>query len=545
MQKNSKTTIIPLAIPEYTVSLRKKETRRTDGTVDTVCVGRLQKCGKPVAVAPKQRTAHYTEDIPIACRQIAGAFEMELRKAATKDDTQQRKCSSTDDNCPLLEGVRRIRESEVEINPKNGNKGWIARTQNSFLAIFSSQVAPLLVPYASGEKEFLPSDLDDIVEKMQKKKGKNAHSNGRIADLTASTYADLAAADIIYQFMRNTFRDLELPAISLTPPNRRRTGARREQQKSLPESVRQELCRYVDAHWQQEPRFCYGLTLMLCGGLRTAEAAGTRPEGIEEEYEKCYGVVKVHAQEKDGKIDRKLKREDSYRGVVIGTWACTILRRCVAEICKTAPDWENDENAPVCKAQDLSAWVYSRLCECGLSEAYMAAARKNYEEDVACAADGQPIEDFTAYILRRDWASRARNICGYTSIEIDQQLGHRVTIPKSKRPNLKTAAEQKKLAGKAERYVYCPKITMNPRYRAVALEVGACEVIPTYGAVGYRNNSDSPMLVTLSFDAQENAEAVRITAPSGGIRKAISTSRRDDADQRQNRPIIGQQTKED
>ena len=153
------------------------------------------------------------------------------------------------------------------------------------------------------------------------------------------------------------------------------------------------------------------------------------------------------------------------------------------------------------------------------------------------------MEDFSAYILRRDWASRARNICGYTSLEIDQQLGHKVTVPKSRRPNLKLTAEQEKLATKVERYVYSPNKTRNPEHSPIPLEVDVRKQIPTYRAVKYSNNSDTPMLVTLSFSALE-ADAVQLTVPCGATRKTVVTSRPDDVEQRQNRPIIGNQMQE-
>ena len=197
----------------------------------------------------------------------------------------------------------------------------------------------------------------------------------------------------------------------------------------------------------------------------------------------------------------------------------------------------------MCLAQNLSAWVLARLYECGLSEAFLADARKCFEGDVYFDKDGKLMEDFSAYILRRDWASRARNICGYTSLEIDQQLGHKVTVPKSRRPNLKLTAEQEKLATKVERYVYSPNKTRNPEYSPIPLEVDVRKQIPTYRAVKYSNNSDTPMLVTLSFSALE-ADAVQLTVPCGATRKTVVTSRPDDVEQRQNRPIIGNQMQE-
>ena len=159
--------------------------------------------------------------------------------------------------------------------------------------------------------------------------------------------------------------------------------------------------------------------------------------------------------------------------------------------------------------------------------------------------DDKLMEDFSAYILRRDWASRARNICGYTSLEIDQQLGHKVTVPKSRRPNLKLATEQEKLAVKAERYVYSPAETQNPEYAPISLKVGVRWGIPTYTNVKYCNSSDKPMLVTVTFGTQENEYPAQLTAPCGAMRKPVVTSLPDDPTQRQNRPIIGSQSKED
>ena len=168
--KNSNPTLsIPLTYPDYEVTVRQKEIARPDGT-DTVCIGTLCHNGKPVAAAAsKQRTAHYTEDIPSAIRQIAHDFERDIRKLSLRNSPQKIASTAVVEN-PLLEGVRRIREGKITIYPKNGNRGWNLRTQNSFLAIFLSQVAPLLHPYLTGEKAFLPSDLDSITAALKMKK---------------------------------------------------------------------------------------------------------------------------------------------------------------------------------------------------------------------------------------------------------------------------------------------------------------------------------------------------------------------------------------
>ena len=336
MKANKSTVSIPLASKNYEISMRQKVITRPNGT-DIVCIGTLCHNGKPVAaVAPKQRTVHYEEDIPAAIRQIANVFEHDIRNLSTRSSPQKNAPPAVVEN-PLLEGVRRIREGKLTIYPKNGNRGWNLRTQGGYLSIFGSQIVPLLQPYITDEKAFVPCDLDGVVAALKTKKAQHSRSNGSQSDLEVSTYTDLAAADVIYQFIRGVYPDLGLPELHLTPTSRKGMGARKEQEKSLPESVRQKLCRYVDAHWAHEPRFCYALTLMLCGGLRTAEAAGTRPEKIE--HNATYAIVKVHAQEKGGKIDTILKRDSSYRGVIIGCWASSILRQCTDEIQKNDPDW--------------------------------------------------------------------------------------------------------------------------------------------------------------------------------------------------------------
>ena len=175
MKANKSTVSIPLASKNYEISMRQKVITRPNGT-DIVCIGTLCHNGKPVAaVAPKQRTVHYEDDIPTAIRQIVHDFERDIRKLSMKNSPQKKASIAVVEN-PLLEGVRRIREGKLTIYPKNGNRGWNLRTQNSFLAIFLSQVAPLLHPYLTGEKAFLPSDLDSITAALKMKKAQHSRS---------------------------------------------------------------------------------------------------------------------------------------------------------------------------------------------------------------------------------------------------------------------------------------------------------------------------------------------------------------------------------
>lgn len=89
MEANKSTVSTPLASPNYDISMRLKEIQRPNGT-DIVCIGTLCHNGKPVAaVAPKQRTVHYDEDIPAAIRQIANVFEHDIRNLSTRSSPQK------------------------------------------------------------------------------------------------------------------------------------------------------------------------------------------------------------------------------------------------------------------------------------------------------------------------------------------------------------------------------------------------------------------------------------------------------------------------
>ena len=101
--------------------------------------------------------------------------------------------------------MQKIPCGRLEASSAAVNIGWSERTQRSYLTVFKSQIAPLLLPYVRGEKEFLPPDLDALQEKLQAKKAQNLRSRCDGITLSTNVRVDLAAADKIYRYLCSAY----------------------------------------------------------------------------------------------------------------------------------------------------------------------------------------------------------------------------------------------------------------------------------------------------------------------------------------------------
>ena len=155
--------------------------------------GRLLDAGGRL-VSPKHRyaTAKFEAELP----QKEAVVFAALRQLIPAKQTVQvkEKCREPDAENPLREGLRRLEASGAAVNIS-----WSNRTQRSYLTVFKSQIAPLLLPYVRGEKEFLPPDLDALQEKLQAKKAQNLRSRCDGITLSTNVRVDLAAAAKIYR----------------------------------------------------------------------------------------------------------------------------------------------------------------------------------------------------------------------------------------------------------------------------------------------------------------------------------------------------------
>jgi hypothetical protein len=176
------------------------------------------------------------------------------------------------------------------------------------------------------------------------------------------------------------------------------------------------------------------------------------------------------------------------------------------------------------------------LKQCGCDEAYIKDAMQTMKSRPEYGQDGLPDFDVAAYILRRNRASVWKNICGFTQDEIDYLLGHR-RIQKGHRPfNPQDLDVLREWIRKNSRYDILPKISSNPLHKPIQLVHGTeVEIIP-FNTVRLANVSLSPLRVTISIDAAEPGEMIKIKT-KGRIDSDRSISRK--ARKRKTAEIIG------
>ncbi len=466
--------------------------------------GRLLDAGGRL-VSPKHRyaTAKFEAELP----QKEAVVFAALRQLIPAKQTVQvkEKCREPDAENPLREGLRRLEASGAAVNIS-----WSNRTQRSYLTVFKSQIAPLLLPYVRGEKEFLPPDLDALQEKLQAKKAQNLRSRCDGITLSTNVRVDLAAADKIYRYLRSAYPDLMLPELDLEPESRRGLSARAEQCKALPEPVRQAFFRAIEQEINADPAIAAGACLMVSGGLRTAEAAAVTPSSVNcaEVYVafSAHGMVRTPC----------LKNDNAYRVAILPRWGVEILERCFAALEAVHPHWYKDESCALCDPAELSAWVIKTLRRCGCSTDYLESAKAEYERWVTRDRSGRPIETADAYVLRRDWATRARCICGLTALEIDMLMGHENPTPYAARPDFTLSNVCFDLSAKLGRYIYSTTLTDHPRYSPQVVHHGDDLSLVAYPVQRIVNGGSTPLVLRISVESAEPGESVAIEHADGG-----------------------------
>mgnify|MGYP004568687839 FL=1 len=172
--------------------------------------------------------------------------------------------------------------------------------------------------------------------------------------------------------------------------------------------------------------------------------------------------------ELDGRLldagGRLVSPKHRYRVAILPGWGVEIVERCFAALEAAHPGWYKDESCALCDPAELSAWVIKTLRRCGCSNDYLESAKTEYERWVTRDRSGRPIETADAYVLRRDWATRARCICGLTARECDMLMGHQNPTPYAARPDFTLSNVCFDLSAKLGRYIYSTSLTDHPRY---------------------------------------------------------------------------------
>lgn len=439
-----------------------------------------------------KRTAHSSEAIPSKIQILYGILCNEVarheRRAANKNTDSQEATS------PFERAF-----AELKASPDPVCSDWGDRYTKGSITYFERHLLPMLIKY--GNEEWSTSDREALHREIAEQILMSKRSAGHEATANETAYKNLVAADTIYQRMRDC--DPSLPEISLRPRYTGRT-AKREQVKSLPRKVRRRLAKMIEKMIDREPRLMMAAVIMYDGGLRTAEAAAVWVDVIFNSDNLTRVLVCYQVQ--NGKRVKILKTSNSYRTIALSYWGSTMLHRCLEKLSTDPSDTSN----LVCDPRKLSATLREMLMGAGLTAEDFAAAEQAMREKPDYDGFGRPVFDVCAYILRRDWASRARNVCGLTSLEIDILMGHRVSIPKKKREDLRLIESLKGLSKKLERYVHDPKFSQHPGIVPYQLSHSVdLDIIP-YDIVRLRNTSDEEVEVKLDIEAVLNAESIEV-----------------------------------
>jgi len=445
----------------------------------------------------KKATAKFEADIPLKIQHLTVAVE----KAVQRQRTREKEKATIAEDLPPTSLVRSTFEM-LAASPIPVLFDCTPRYEARKITYFRNHALPMLeavgAAWTPEDTEALKTTLIDGI--LGKKRSKGHHATAEV-----SVMKELGACDKIYQRMRDI--EPSLPEICLSPKHTGR-HSRIEQLKSLPRKARRKVARELEKLINRDPRLAAAAILMYACGLRTAEAAAVLPEQIIQSDIVCcvYVCYQVH----DTSRTKLLKSSNAYRYVPIPEWATVMLNRCFGMI--YGPFLTTK---PLCSPRELSATLRSIL-EVALADAsdYLSAAEDAMRQKPDYDGLGNIMYDPVAYCLRRDWASRARHICGLTSAEIDYLLGHAIKLPVRMRKDLRQMSQQAELAKKLERYVISTKHSRHPGCAPIPVQHGSEVDLIAYDTIRIANPGSEPLHVHLDIEAVLNADIISITAPT-------------------------------
>lgn len=363
---------------------------------------------------------------------------------------------------------------------------WSTSTQETAYADFKRFSPAIQYAVESGDIESLQKSIEETVRE---------HGNSKnAATVDTTVHSIMFRLAVVYNELRARYPYLFLPEIDIAPLGRA-THRQDELPKMLPEHVRQAFLRELEARVATDPARVKSAVAMTLGA-RTAEACAADADDITFSANGC--TVAFCAQMKGSKKVGTLKTLSSYR-VVPGTkWHAIVLQKCI-EASKAL------EVSLLADPKDTAKSIKKILIECGMSGQMIREA----EHDMSLISD--EAADLSAYILRRDFASLAKNVMGLSSFEIDMLLGHKNYSRKVAHPDLRNPAELDRIRAAMERYIYSVNVSGNPSISPVKLRAGSNESTIPYGSITAVNSSAEPIHVVIDAIALEPAENISFT----------------------------------
>ena len=186
----------------------------------------------------------------------------------------------------------------------------------------------------------------------------------------------------------------------------------------------------------------------------------------------------------------------------------------------------------------ISAYTRRLLNSCGIKKQILDSTSPLMTDEPDLDSNGKPTIDINAYILRRDWCTRAFAICGMTNYEINYLMGH--AQRESKKQDFTSVDAQRHMATELERYVYSPDFSFNPKFKHIEIENEPLylELATEYNLVA---NNQLPTNYILQLSCSEPGEnLILFLPPNCTIKGTIMPSEfKDIPTKRDHRAVIG------
>ena len=417
--------------------------------------------------------------------------------------------------------------------------GWSDSTARSVQTFMERQILPELDLFNAAC--ITEADLIQIKSKLLKHAEANQRSR-KDEDTMFNLDDRLYRVNIVLQRLHISHPDLPLIQFPLEQ-GRRRTY--REQIKALPDEVRHKFFLILIEMAKSGIQLVLAVALMLFAGLRTGEAAAARFEDISIISGRFATYYVNKRLDTSGKIETILKSENAYRVVVL-PFAFVILYKILLKSFSLIGK-EQPSGYILCNEQlDLSlfsARIKQLLVDSGLSKDTISAIVDLMLREPD-AVDGERITDPTAYILRRDWATRAVNWCGLSYRDLDYYLGH--ANDSINRKDYLDEILQSRIARQLEQYVFDPEYSLHPGFCPVRIiDTNIISIEATNRCLVHKSN-ERKQLVKLELLTQEPGDIFRIVLPRPPKKSRVSTVL-ENTESRSYRPILGRygQTEKD
>ena len=417
--------------------------------------------------------------------------------------------------------------------------GWSDSTARSVQTFMERQILPELDLFNAAC--ITEADLIQIKSKLLKHAEANQRSR-KDEDTMFNLDDRLYRVNIVLQRLHISHPDLPLIQFPLEQ-GRRRTY--REQIKALPDEVRHKFFLILIEMAKSGIQLVLAVALMLFAGLRTGEAAAARFEDISIISGRFATYYVNKRLDTSGKIETILKSENAYRVVVL-PFAFVILYKILLKSFSLIGK-EQPSGYILCNEQlDLSlfsARIKQLLIDSGLSKDTISAIVDLMLREPD-AVDGERITDPTAYILRRDWATRAVNWCGLSYRDLDYYLGH--ANDSINRKDYLDEILQSRIARQLEQYVFDPEYSLHPGFCPVRIiDTNIISIEATNRCLVHKSN-ERKQLVKLELLTQEPGDIFRIVLPRPPKKSRVSTVL-ENTESRSYRPILGRygQTEKD